>query len=147
MVLVKMLRLPLHTNMNSITTLKKYTKHRMILFVSALSFLFAVTPLTSLAFASPADGGLDVLAVPCTCIPAPTTWNVFVPLYVNSVVPTSGALLFVFGTEGYEYYIVHPGAWQLGIFIPGAQCLIGFPPFCFPLPSLGAISPLSGSSL
>ena len=149
MVLVKIFNLKFHTSMSIINMIKKQYGQKAILFVSILSLtLFIISPLTSLAFLSPADGGLDILAIPCTCTLVPSTWNFFLPLYINSVIPASGSLVYTFGTQAFAYYAVYPTVWQLGIFIPGVQdCLVGAPPACVPMGSLGQISPFTGSSL
>lgn len=89
--------------------------------------------------------GLDVFEIPCTC--SPFTYHVFAPLFVASMVPITGALAASYTPNLWMYFILHPGAFALGYFVPGAQaCWMYAVAGCFPLPVLGTITPFTGSS-
>jgi hypothetical protein len=84
-------------------------------------------------------GGLTSFTTPCTCSGALWIW--YAPLYPIQTFPLlSGALTYMPGQTILKAWglIGVPTTWALGQFIPGLQvCLIGAPPACAPLPSLG----------
>src|SRR3989344_4754183 len=114
-------------------------------FLGSLIFFSAVT------FASPAHaqvpfGGLEVFMMPCTC-GFTYNYHVFAPLYLGAI-PTTGAFSYPMAPTTYPYFLLHPGAWALGFFAPGAQaCWMWAGKFCYPLPNMGIISPFTGTSL
>ena len=113
------------------------------LFVSLLFFSAAVFP--SATHAQTPFGGLDVFTMPCTCGFA-YNYHVFAPLYLSSV-PITGAFAALVTPTIYSYHVLHPGAWALGSFTPGVQaCWMWAGHFCYPLPTLGTISPFTGTS-
>lgn len=116
---------------------------KKILLVSLVLSFIAAFPLASRA--QVAFGGLEVASFPCTCGFA-FTYHVFAPLYVSSV-PGAGALAAPTGPTTYPFYVLHPSAWALGLFTPGVQsCWMWAGKFCFPLSTLGTITPFTGVS-
>jgi len=116
-------------------------------FVFVLCLIFSFNLFVVRAAPLPAFGGLDVAAVPCTCTPGLFS-HFFVPLYLNTSVPVAGNLNSYANVVAFSYYYLHPGSWALGTLLPPIPCLIGFPPFCFPLPlpQYGTIAPMTGVS-
>ncbi len=116
--------------------------------LSALIIFFAL-PLTSMAaLPLPGYGGYVVAAVPCTC--PPFGYNIYyAPFYPTKTVGTLTLTMGTFIPYAYEQFIVPyptPTTWQLGDFVPGAGvCLVGAPPACAPLPSLGMIFQVGAS--
>lgn len=109
-------------------------------------FFFSAIALPNTSHAQVPFGGLDVMTIPCTC-GFVYNWHYFAPLFLNNPVPISGPLAAP-QAIAFPFYILHPGAWALGLFTPGVQACwmyVGFG--CAPLPSYGAISPLTGSSI
>jgi len=113
---------------------------------SILSLVFlAAIAFPAYSHAQVPFGGLDVFEIPCTC--SPFTFHVFTPLYVASPIPITGALAASYTPNLWMYYILHPGAWALGYFVPAAEaCWMYAVAGCFPLPTLGTISPFTGTS-
>ena len=91
-------------------------------------------------------GGFVTYALPCTCTPAVT--SIFVALPAPT--PTSNLVLdYVNGTEAFSWHTLPtPTVATLGIYEPGVQsCFIVIPHACIPLPAVGTITPMVGSSL
>lgn len=90
-------------------------------------------------------GGLEVAIIPCTC--SSYDLHIFSPLYLGGL-PVSGALAYVKNTPTAFGSFLHPGAWALGSYTPGVPaCWMHAGKFCFPVFSLGIITPLTGTSL
>jgi len=119
----------------------------MIKVISVLFLSLSLFAYTPVVYAQVPFGGLDVIQIPCTCT-AGYFWAVkFVPFF-NPSVPTTGVLVYQLGSIKFLNYVLHPGAWALGLYIPGAgQCYIGFAPYCVYVPNFGLISPITGTSL
>lgn len=102
-------------------------------------------PLTSRAQAP--FGGLGGAKFPCTCSLA-FTWQSFTPLYLGGLIPTIGALAVPVTPFTYANYYSLPGSWLLGFYTPGVQsCMIYVGIACVTLPTLGVVTPFTGSSL
>lgn len=89
-------------------------------------------------------GGLIVFSIPCTC-GFVFNYHMFAPLFLGPI-PMAGGLSAP-QVITFPFYYLHPGAWALGAYVPGAQACwmyVGFG--CAPLPGLGTITPFSGSS-
>ncbi|MEK7515603.1 MAG: hypothetical protein AAB555_01545 [Patescibacteria group bacterium] len=107
---------------------------------------FSVTIIPSSAYAQVPFGGLEVSIFPCTC--SAQFLHYFAPLWLGPV-PATGALTYPMGaTTAFLFGILKPGSWALGTYTPGVQaCWVWAGKFCFPIPSLGAITPFTGTSL
>lgn len=118
-------------------------------FIFILSFAVLLSfPYKSQAFVS--FGGFNLWAVPCTCS-AGTVWYVwYTPLYLNSIVPTAGALAVGIPPKALWYANfdpIVPTTWSLGKFMPGVQsCLQPSGTGCSTWPVLGHVYEV-GSSL
>ena len=111
--------------------------------IGSLFLFFAVT-VPSAAHAQIPFGGFDVAEIPCTC-GFVYTWHYFAPLFLGPV-PITGPLAAPW-VIAFPFYILHPGAWALGLYTPGVQACFMYVGFgCAPLPSFGLINPLTGSS-
>ena len=104
--------------------------------------LFFVSPLFASADIGSAFGGyiptLPTSIIPCTCS---TGYAInYSPLYINSNVPTVGALWYSGISILFSWYNpITPGTWDLGSFIPGAgECWLAGTP-CVLYPTEGAI--------
>ena len=117
---------------------------RKLILVSII--LFSATILPSISYAQVPFGGFEVSVFPCTC--TGQFLHYFAPLFLGPV-PTTGALTYPMGaTTAFLFGMLHPGAWALGLYTPGVQsCWVWAGKFCFPLPSLSAITPFTGTSL
>lgn len=110
------------------------------------SAFLAVFTFPSQSHAQVPFGGLDVFTVPCTCGFA-FNYHWFVPLFLGPA-PVSGPLAAPITPNLFAFYILHPGAWALGFFVPGVQsCWMYAAVACFPLPVLGTITPYTGTSI
>lgn len=117
---------------------------KKILFGSLLLLSAAAFPFSTRAQVP--FGGLEVFMMPCTC-GFVYNYHVFAPLYLGAV-PTTGAFSYPMSPTAYPFYLLHPGAWALGFFAPGAQaCWMWAGKFCYPLPNLGIITTITGTSL
>jgi hypothetical protein len=126
-----------------------YIFKKIVVIVAVLALILCFTGFSAKAEAAllPSFGGLETMVIPCTCTVGLLAWHFFAPLYLNTSVPIAGAMTGAWVTT-LPHYVLHPGAYALGTFTPGASvCFIGVPPYCLPLPSLGFISPLTGTSL
>ncbi|MFZ2167716.1 MAG: hypothetical protein WAV50_02485 [Minisyncoccia bacterium] len=114
------------------------------IFIGSL-FLFSLIILSPVSHAQVPFGGLDVMEIPCTC-GFVYNWHFFAPLFLNNPVPIAGPLAAP-QAIAFPFYILHPGAWALGIYTPGVQaCWMYVGWGCAPLASYGLILPLTGSS-
>ena len=106
---------------------------------------FCAMAIPSVSYAQVPFGALEVNIFPCTC--SGQLLHFFAPLFLGPV-PTAGALTYPWGAPtAFLFGILHPGAWALGLYIPGVQaCWVWASDVCFPLASLGAISPFTGTS-
>jgi hypothetical protein len=110
---------------------------------TALLFLCMLIP--SRSEAQVPFGGLDVFEIPCTC--SPFTYHWFAPLWIGPV-PLTGPLAAPDTPNLFPFYILHPAAWALGFMTPGVEaCWMYAVAGCFPLPTLGVITPFTGSSI
>lgn len=92
-------------------------------------------------------GGLVVAEIPCTCSQA-FTWQWFTPLYISGLIPTTGALAVPVTPFMFANWYSFPGSWLLGLYMPGVQtCTIYVGIACVTLPTLGMVTPFTGSSL
>lgn len=108
--------------------------------------VLCVSAFPSVSRAQAPFGGLVVAEIPCTCTPA-FTWQWFAPLYF-SLVPITGALAVPVTPFLFAYWYSFPGSWLLGLYTPGAQaCWIYVGIACVTLPTLGVVTPFTGSSL
>lgn len=90
-------------------------------------------------------GGLNLMMWPCTCT-ASMMWHFFSPLY-NPKGPVTGALIAYPSSITFRHYYLHPSAWALGTYTPGAGiCYVGVAPYCYAMPNLGLIIPPTGTS-
>ena len=119
----------------------KRMKFFKILSTAILIFMFAFFPLKSHALVPPlvGFGGLNIFSMPCTC--SFNAWAYYAPLYLSPI-PMTGPLVY---TEGASFLFanfippVDTEASDVGAYLPGAQiCVTGAPPYCFPMPSIGA---------
>lgn len=89
-------------------------------------------------------GGLDVFEFPCTC--SPFMYTVFTPFFIGPV-PITATLAVPDTPTMFPFFILHPGAWALGFYTPAVQaCWMYAAAGCFILPTLGAMTPLTGTS-
>lgn len=111
-----------------------------------LGFLFFfVAAFPSLSYAQSPFGGLEVAMIPCTC--SGVALHFFAPLYLGTAVPIYGYFAAPYTPTLYANYSLHPGAWALGFYTPGAQsCMMIAYPSCILYPSLGFITPRTGTS-
>jgi hypothetical protein len=117
---------------------------RKILFSFLLAGSFFVLPESSHAIGLP-FGGLETYQFPCTCSPA-YMWGFFSPLFLSNPAPLTGALATPLSV-GFATYVPHVGSYALGFYTPGVQaCWIYVVVGCIPLPTIGAITPLTGVS-
>lgn len=109
-----------------------------------ISFIFlCALAFPSQSYAQAPFGGLSVFIIPCTC--SPFTYQWFVPLFLGPV-PATGPLAVPL-TTGFPFFVLHPGAWALGFELVGVQsCWMYSALGCFVLPTLGAITPVTGTS-
>jgi len=111
----------------------------VLLFASALAF-------PSVSYAQVPFGGLVVAEIICTC--SPYTWQWLVPLYTGGLIPITGALAVPDTPFTYAFYYSTIGTWMLGLYIPGNQsCMMYVGLGCVVLPSLGSVTPFTGTSL
>ena len=90
-------------------------------------------------------GGLIVFTAPCTC-GFTFNYHVFTPLFLGPA-PITGTLAAPVTPNTFPFFVLHPGAWALGIFTPGVQACWMYAGWgCFPVPVLGVITPFTGSS-
>lgn len=113
---------------------------RQLLALSLLA-VFAAIPMSASAQVPPLlpFGGLLITPFPCTC--SLTSWNWYAPLYLAASVPLTGPMTYVpYATVPFaDYLFIVPATPQEGAYIPGVPaCWVGFPPFCVPLPNIGA---------
>jgi hypothetical protein len=82
-------------------------------------------------------GGLQTLAIPCTCSPFIQVY--FAPMYPNPPFPFAGSLDYGLGTITHPYFLVGvPSKWGLGQYIPGViACWDYAGVACVPRPSWG----------
>lgn len=123
-------------------------------FIFLLCMGFALTPLTAYAQlgtgvgTSISFGGWVAYTIPCTC--SFSLWVFFTPLYLRGLpAPIVGPLVYTPGISTlYPYYLIGvPTTWELGDYVPGVQaCLIGVPPACVILPSIGLMSRVGTSA-
>ena len=106
--------------------------------------IFAAFAFPSQSYAQVPFGGLIVYTVPCTC-GFTVNYHWFAPLFIP--IPTTGPLAAPVTPNLFPFFILHPGAWALGLYTPGVQsCWMYAAVACFPLPVLGTITPFTGSS-
>jgi hypothetical protein len=133
---------------------------KKIFLTSLLASILFAGPVSVYASVLPYFGGFDVAMIPCTCSGgAAIFWHLFAPLYYSLLpAPTiagspliplpAGALTALSTPTLFSNYVIHPGIWAEGTQIPGTQaCFIGVPPACILLPSIGFITPFTGTSL
>lgn len=111
-----------------------------------MSFFFIAIAVPAVSYAQAPFGGLVVSIFPCTC--SGQFLHHFAPLYLGPV-PTAGALTYPWGARtAFLSGILRPGSWALGLYAPGVQtCWVWVGVKCFPVPSLGHISPFTATSL
>lgn len=108
-----------------------------VLFLGALS-------MPALSYAQGPFGGFEVAIGYCGCSGQSLHW--FAPLYFDDI-PITGALTYPIGTPTTFAGFLRPGAWALGLHSSGEQaCWAWSGKFCFLVPSLGAITPFTGTS-
>ncbi len=114
--------------------------------IITLIISFGAIAVPSTAYAQAVFGGLEVSIFPCTC--SGQFLHYFAPLWLGPV-PTAGALTYPWGAlTAIPFFSLRPGSWALGSYTPGTNaCWVWAGKFCFPLPSLGSISPVTGVSL
>jgi len=116
---------------------------KQILLGSVIFFSIVMFP--SLSHAQAPFGGLVIFELPCTC--SPFTWQWLTPLYFGPL-PFAGALAAPDTPFLFEYYYSFPSTWVLGKYIPGVQaCWMFAVAGCFPLPTIGLMTPFTGTSL
>ncbi len=123
-------------------------KKPQIFLASLILTSYFLLPTSVLAVTGVGFGGLVSVSVPCTCSGGFWVW--FTPLYINSPVPTTGAIYFsAFHTVPYSWYVFGvPGTFELGTFTPGVQeCLVATPVGCTILPTLGSMIMVGTSKL
>jgi hypothetical protein len=115
-------------------------------FLLGLLFFFFATTMPSVSSAQAPFGGLEVAIFPCTC--SLQFLHYFAPLYLGPI-PIAGALTYPMGAPtAFLFGLLKPGSWALGSYTPGIQaCWVWAGKFCFPIPTFGHISPLTGTSL
>lgn len=123
-------------------TPQNITKKSFSILASAVLALFFLAPIkaNALNVGFLGWGGLTAFTTPCTCSGALWIW--YDPLYPIETFPLlSGALTYMPGQTILKAWglIGVPTTWALGQFSPALQevCLIGAPPACTILPSLG----------
>lgn len=86
-------------------------------------------------------GGRILSVLPCTC-----TGNSL--LWITPLPPSFATMLSYYqGTQAYLSYNLPFSLNILGKYAPtGSTCFVGAPPFCAPMPSVGTITPMVGSS-
>jgi hypothetical protein len=91
--------------------------------------------------------GVAVGQIYCTC--SNNFLVFFSPLYLYpSAGPIAGSLVFQPGTMMYLNYNIIPSEGVVGTYMPGVPaCWMVAPHGCYPMPSLGLILPVTGSSL
>jgi hypothetical protein len=82
-------------------------------------------------------GGLQTIAIPCTC--SPFTQVYFAPMYPSPPFPLAGSLDYGLSTITHPHFLVGvPSKWGLGQYIPGVvSCWDIAVPTCLPRPSWG----------
>lgn len=107
-------------------------------FAAALVLLLAfLMPATSHAVVLLGFGGLQTIAIPCTCSPFLQVY--FAPMYPNPPFPFAGSLDYGLSTITHPYFLVGvPSKWGLGQYIPGViSCWDYVGVACVPRPSWG----------
>lgn len=122
---------------------------KKVIVVLVFSF-FALSPIITFAQATlPSQvqfGGYSVWSLPCTCTGGLYSVHFFLPLYLNSKTPSSGALT-VPTLLKYPNFRSRAAAWFLGKYTPGpGGCWMAAVPSCVLYPTLGTVSASSGSS-
>lgn len=117
-------------------------RNAVLVLLGALVFAFP-----TISYAQAPFGGLVVAEIPCTCGMA-FTWQWFTPLYISGLIPTTGALAVPVTPFMFANWYSFPGSWLLGLYTPGVQaCWIYVGIACVTLPTLGVVTPFTGSSL
>lgn len=116
---------------------------RKIALISVVAFIMFAWPAYS--HAQVFFGGLDVFEFPCTC--SPFMFTVFTPFFAGPV-PITAALAVPDTPTTFPFYYLFPSAWALGFYTPAAEaCWMYAGTGCFLLPTLGAMTPFTGTSL
>jgi hypothetical protein len=116
-----------------VSYISKNLKKVLIFFILISTvFLFLALPVS----AQNALGGRILFSLPCT--------NGGFALTVGP--PKGGIFLYQLGVSTlYREYQLRPGPWALGSFSYGGICVVGVPPFGFPLFTLGTIKKIGTS--
>ena len=109
--------------------------------------LLFVSVAPSVSHAQAPFGGMVVgTPIPCTCTSGVLLYW-FAPLFLGSL-PTTGDLAGLPAVRFPFYNLSHSGQWALGVYTPGLQtCWMWYGKFCAIFPTLGRITPFTGTSL
>lgn len=114
----------------------------------ALALIEMVLPEKAQAAAGLPFGGYITYSNPAVCSCTPGVTSVFVSL-PNPTLTSNLLLDYVAGTEAFNWHTLPlPGVSTLGTYAPGyLTCYIYVGTACLPIPAVGTITPMSGSSL
>lgn len=115
-------------------------KFQILIVLLLLTPYFLLPTSASAVVTGVSFGGKINFIVPCPCSGGFAVH--FTPLFINSSVPTTGALYYSsFSSLLYSWYNpITPTVWNLGKFIPGVQeCWVPVGLGCVIIPTLGSI--------